>query len=166
MSPGPSRRSTTLEMNISTWGRGRLSRGALIRHRVGWGGRPHAAQYSLRVHVHEGMSSHNRYYRGPISDHFDGLRFFNPGQPGTDRSLRDLWRWRQERAAVAWPAQVAVTPTVPEARVETLRITMVGHATLLIQAAGLNILTTQSGRSAPARSHSQVPGVSPRRELR
>ncbi|HWM70125.1 MAG TPA: hypothetical protein VNO35_26345 [Steroidobacteraceae bacterium] len=87
------------------------------------------------------MSTRNRYYGGPTSDHFDGLRFFNPGQPETDRSLRDLWRWRAERAAVRWPAHVAVTPNVPESRVEQMRITMVGHATLLIQVAGLNILT-------------------------
>ena len=97
------------------------------------------------------MSTQNRYYSGPTSDHFDGLRFFNPGQPPTDRSLRDLWRWRSERAAVEWPAHVAVTPTVPESRMEQMRITMVGHATLLIQVAGLNILTDPvwSDRSQP-----------------
>jgi L-ascorbate metabolism protein UlaG (beta-lactamase superfamily) len=98
-----------------------------------------------------GMSTRNRYYDGPTSDHFDGLRFFNPGQPQTDRSLRDLWRWRAERATVTWPSQVAVTPTVPESRVERMRITMVGHATLLIQVAGLNILTDPvwSERTSP-----------------
>jgi L-ascorbate metabolism protein UlaG (beta-lactamase superfamily) len=97
------------------------------------------------------MSTENRYYSGPTSDHFDGWRFFNPGQPPTDRSLRDLWRWRSERAAVEWPAQVAVTPTVPESRMEQMRITMVGHATLLIQVAGLNILTDPvwSDRASP-----------------
>lgn len=97
------------------------------------------------------MSQRNRYYSGPVSDHFDGVRFYNPGQPATDRSLGDLWRWRRERAAVGWPAQVAVTPTVPEARVDQLRITMVGHATLLIQVGGLNILTDPvwSDRASP-----------------
>jgi L-ascorbate metabolism protein UlaG (beta-lactamase superfamily) len=79
------------------------------------------------------------------------VRFFNPGHPETDRSLADLWRWRKERAAVQWPTQVAVTPTVPESRVQGLRITMVGHATLLIQIAGLNILTDPvwSQRTSP-----------------
>ena len=24
----------------------------------------------------------NAYYQGPLSDHFDGVRFFNPGQAG------------------------------------------------------------------------------------
>ena len=97
------------------------------------------------------MSARNRYYSGPKSDHFDGLRFFNPGQPETDRSLSDIMRWRKERAAVPWPEQVAVSPTVPESRVEAMRITMVGHATLLIQVAGLNILTDPvwSERTSP-----------------
>ena len=93
----------------------------------------------------------NRYYSGPAGEHFDGVRFFNPGQPPTDRSLREIWRWQSQRAAVPWPAAVAVTPTVPDSRVEQMRITMVGHATLLIQAAGLNILTDPvwSNRSSP-----------------
>ncbi|MEJ8630211.1 hypothetical protein P0F65_10840 [Sphingomonas sp. I4] len=36
----------------------------------------------------------NRYYDGPPSDHFDGTRFFNPGQPDTDRGLRAILRWK------------------------------------------------------------------------
>jgi hypothetical protein len=33
---------------------------------------------------------HNHYYKGPITDHFDGLRFFNPNYPDTDRSFADI----------------------------------------------------------------------------
>src|SRR3546814_19001105 len=40
-----------------------------------------------------------------------------------------------------WPSSVDVTPVTPEARVDGLSVTMVGHATLLVQIAGLNILT-------------------------
>src|SRR3546814_18061629 len=40
-----------------------------------------------------------------------------------------------------WPSSVDVTPVTPEARVDGLRVTMVRHATLLVQIAGLNILT-------------------------
>jgi hypothetical protein len=36
----------------------------------------------------------NPYYSGPLSDHFDGLRFFNPDQVDTDRSFRELLRWK------------------------------------------------------------------------
>ena len=36
----------------------------------------------------------NGYHQGPITDHFDGTRFFNPGQLTTDRSLADpLFLW-------------------------------------------------------------------------
>jgi L-ascorbate metabolism protein UlaG (beta-lactamase superfamily) len=97
------------------------------------------------------VAKQNPYYRGPTSDHFDGLRFLNPGQPETDRSLRDIWRWQSSRKSAKWPTQVAVTPTVPQARVDSMRVTMVGHATLLIQIAGLNILTDPvwSERASP-----------------
>lgn len=98
------------------------------------------------------MPARNPYYRGPVSDHFDGTRFLNPaGEPETDRSFRDLLRWRRTAPDNPWPASVPVTPAVPDARVEGLRITMVGHATLLIQIAGLNILTDPvwSERASP-----------------
>ncbi|RDE06896.1 MBL fold metallo-hydrolase [Sphingomonas aracearum] len=95
----------------------------------------------------------NRYYQGPPSDHFDGTRFFNPGQPATDRGLRDMLRWKLAGGAAKWPRSVPVTPARPEARVAGLRITMVGHASLLIQAAGANILTDPvwSDRASPFR---------------
>jgi L-ascorbate metabolism protein UlaG (beta-lactamase superfamily) len=93
----------------------------------------------------------NRYYAGPPSDHFDGTRFFNPGQPATDRGLRDMLRWKLAGGAQTWPAMVPVTQVRPDARVAGLRITMVGHAALLIQAAGVNILTDPlwSDRASP-----------------
>ncbi|WP_445191929.1 MBL fold metallo-hydrolase [Sphingomonas sp. Tas61C01] len=84
----------------------------------------------------------NRYYQGPPSDHFDGTRFFNPGQQPVDRGLGDMLRWKLGGAAAArWPASVPVVQARPDARVDGLRVTMVGHATLLIQVAGVNILT-------------------------
>lgn len=94
----------------------------------------------------------NRYYSGPVSDHFDGTRFFNPG--GTHpRALLDVLRWQFGRDRAVWP-QNAPSPfpaAVPEARVDDLRVTMVGHATLLVQVAGLNILTDPvwSQRASP-----------------
>ena len=93
----------------------------------------------------------NRYYQGPPSDHFDGVRFFNPGQPPTDRSLGDVLRWKLGRGAATWPRSVPVTSAKPDARVDGLRVTMVGHASLLIQAAGRNILTDPvwSDRASP-----------------
>ena len=98
------------------------------------------------------MSVRNRYYTGPVSDHFDGTRFLNPaGEPETDRSFADLLRWRRSAPDNRWPAAVGVTPMTPDTRVGGLRVTMVGHATLLIQIAGLNILTDPvwSDRASP-----------------
>ena len=99
------------------------------------------------------MTMSNPYYTGPVTDHFDGTRFFNPGQPDTDRSLFEVLRWKLRSTPARWPRSVSVRPAVPEARVAGLRVTMVGHATLLIQAAGLNILTDPvwSDRASPFR---------------
>ncbi len=93
----------------------------------------------------------NRYYRGPPSDHFDGTRFFNPDHPNTDRSLVDLLRWRFDGERSAWPSRVPGRTVVPATRVDGLTVTMVGHATVLIQAAGLNFLVDPvwSDRASP-----------------
>ncbi len=84
----------------------------------------------------------NRYYQGPVSDHFDGEAFFNPdGMP--INGVRDLLRWQlgSDRDRADWPDHVAVRQTVPDARVGGMRVTFVGHASVLIQAGGLNILS-------------------------
>lgn len=97
------------------------------------------------------------YYEGPPSGHFDGERFFNPGQ---DRKAarggfaRFANRWlsgSEERAR--WPDRVPVRPSAPPGRVEgeSMRVTWVGHATVLVQTQGLNILTDPiwSERASP-----------------
>lgn len=93
----------------------------------------------------------NPYHCGPPSDHFDGLRFFNPDHVATDRSLRDLLRWRLSGKAAEWPRSVSGRQTVPDAQVAGLRATIVGHASVLIQAGGLNVLTDPvwSDRASP-----------------
>lgn len=103
----------------------------------------------------------NPYYSGLPSDHFDGLRFFNPDQVDTDRSLRDLLRWKLTGRPAVWPRTVPVRQTVPDARVGGVRATIVGHASALIQAGGLNVLTDPvwSERASP------LPFAGPRRVL-
>jgi L-ascorbate metabolism protein UlaG (beta-lactamase superfamily) len=95
--------------------------------------------------------SENPYYSGPPSDHFDGLRFFNPDHMETDRGLRDLLRWRLRERPAVWPRSVPTQQTIPNARVAGLRATIVGHASVLIQAGGLNVLTDPvwSKRASP-----------------
>lgn len=94
----------------------------------------------------------NPYYSGPVSDHFDGVRFHNPGfgpPPGFGEFLR--WQFTKDEADVpdAWPPEPVFD--IPPARVEGLRISLVGHATFLIQAAGVNVLTDPvwSKRASP-----------------
>lgn len=97
--------------------------------------------------------ANNPYHDGPRSDHFDGTRFFNPDQPETDRGFAEILRWKVGEKPARWPRSVPITPAKPDARVAGLRITVVGHATLLIQAAGVNLLTDPvwSNRASPFR---------------
>lgn len=89
------------------------------------------------------------YYEGPASGHFDGARFFNPGvddtaAPPTGGSRTGFLVSRATEAGrPVWPARVAVTPARPAPRVTggAMVATWVGHATWLVQADGLNILT-------------------------
>jgi L-ascorbate metabolism protein UlaG (beta-lactamase superfamily) len=95
-------------------------------------------------------SSRNRYYAGPVSSHFDGVRFFNP-QGTAPRGLPDLLKWQFGGNRAVWPRQIDVDAAKPASAVDDLTITMVGHATLLIQIAGVNLLTDPvwSDRASP-----------------
>jgi L-ascorbate metabolism protein UlaG (beta-lactamase superfamily) len=78
-------------------------------------------------------------YDGPISDHFDGERFFVPGFV-SEKSRADLKQWRKEKRA-AWPKHYpSPHQTVVAQRIEGVRSTLIGHASYLLQVAGLNIL--------------------------
>ena len=76
----------------------------------------------------------SRYYTGPVSDHFDGERFFDR-EAAAPRSRRDLLRWflqsRLRGTRAKWP-EWAPSPFTdrPPPRVEgaACRISYVGHA--------------------------------------
>jgi L-ascorbate metabolism protein UlaG (beta-lactamase superfamily) len=98
----------------------------------------------------------NPYYSGPRTDHFDGLRFFNPDHRWSKtpiETMRAVWLGDRVEWPESWPSPFPTDK--PPARVQGsgLRVTAVGHATHLIQAAGLNILTDPvwSERASPVR---------------
>jgi hypothetical protein len=85
----------------------------------------------------------NAYYSGPASDHFDGVRFFNPNGvrpkgPGA------FLKWQFGERGEAWPKSFPspFPADRPPARFdgEGLRVTYVGHAAFLIQTRGKNVL--------------------------
>ena len=80
----------------------------------------------------------NVLVRVPLSDGDDGLPVNGFGT---------MWRYvtaKDDRPA--WPGRVLVTPAKPPARVdgERMLVTWVGHATVLVQTNGINILTVQT----------------------
>lgn len=79
-------------------------------------------------------------YRGPVSDHFDGRRFRNLS--GHPHGFTGLLRWAVTRRRGVWRARRDEPfGAAPPRHVANLRVTFVNHATVLIQAAGRNILT-------------------------
>ncbi|MEW6363242.1 MAG: MBL fold metallo-hydrolase [Acidobacteriota bacterium] len=87
------------------------------------------------------ISMRPRAYRGPVSDHFDGARFFN-AEP--EHSAGDTIKWLWEMKTVDWPGWIDDPhhPPPPETvPAGALRVTHINHATVLLQLDGLNILT-------------------------
>src|SRR6478752_7524040 len=99
---------------------------------------------AVAVGVPSVWMSRMKTYDGPVSDHFDGLQFFDPdGVP--PRSLGQVLRWQlgSGRERANWPDWVpSPYADTPPPRVDggKVRLSYVGHASWLIQTAGLNIL--------------------------
>jgi hypothetical protein len=93
-------------------------------------------------------------YSGPVSDHFNGRHFFDPD--GTPPLFWEMLRWQFDgsRKRHKWP-EWAPSPysDKPPPRVDgdKVRFAFVGHASWLIQTAGLNILVDPvwSERASP-----------------
>jgi L-ascorbate metabolism protein UlaG (beta-lactamase superfamily) len=94
----------------------------------------------------------NRYYSGQLTDHFNGKQFYHAGLLSTDKSLLDLLRWKIFGKQAPWPVTIpARSGLKPAPRVDGLRITAIGHSSMLIQVAATNILVDPvwSERASP-----------------
>ena len=91
-------------------------------------------------------------YNGPITDHFDGKKFFTPrGKPA--QGLVGVFRWMSKRKRTPWKERKEIAfGEPPKARIgRGAKITFVNHSTFLIQVDGINILTDPiwSERTSP-----------------
>lgn len=91
-------------------------------------------------------------YKGPVSAHFDGRKFINPGNVKA-KGLPDVLKWLMNRKKGEWSKITSHPVLPPPDRVEQgeLLVTFVNHCTFLIQVDGVNILTDPiwSERASP-----------------
>ncbi len=90
--------------------------------------------------------------RAPVIATRNSRRFKNL-EPVTHARLGDLIKWGLTRSPGPWRAVTAPPGPPPQPRVSDMRVTLVGHSTVLVQCAGLNILTDPvwSERVSPVR---------------
>lgn len=93
------------------------------------------------------------YYKGPQSDHFDGTKFFNPWDR-RKQTLLSFLRWKLTSRPKPWPKHIHnhnFDEPPDQVHGSKLRVSFVGHSTVLIQTQNLNILTDPiwSERASP-----------------
>jgi L-ascorbate metabolism protein UlaG (beta-lactamase superfamily) len=72
-------------------------------------------------------------YKGPVSDHFDGRRFINPGSIKA-KGFREVLKWMVAREQGEWKEVPAGHGEKPASHFDNgIRITFVNHSTFLIQ---------------------------------
>jgi L-ascorbate metabolism protein UlaG (beta-lactamase superfamily) len=89
------------------------------------------------------VSEYTPYYKGPISDHFTGTRFFNPNNTQKFPFL-SFFKWMLSNNKKQWPTWIKNHNSyIPPKSIKdnNLRVTFINHATILLQIKGLTILT-------------------------
>jgi L-ascorbate metabolism protein UlaG (beta-lactamase superfamily) len=81
-------------------------------------------------------------YKGPVSDHFDGKKFLNPGNVKA-KGLTEVLQWMLKRERGEWKENHSQNygPRPLKFFKDGIKITFVNHSTFLIQVDGFNILT-------------------------
>jgi L-ascorbate metabolism protein UlaG (beta-lactamase superfamily) len=82
-------------------------------------------------------------YQGKITDHYDGVHFFNPNE-NDNRPFYKFLYWAFTRKPSNWDLYnipVSEKDIPPSIVNEGLRVSHIGHATILIQVDGINIIT-------------------------
>ncbi len=95
----------------------------------------------------------NSYYKGPITDHFDGVKFHNH-QKGHSHTFLNFLKWVINRNPMEWPDNIKVkkiTALPDRINDDKIYATYINHATVLIQTNNLNIITDPiwSERASP-----------------
>jgi L-ascorbate metabolism protein UlaG (beta-lactamase superfamily) len=94
------------------------------------------------IFIATGFALSGPVYEGPVTDHFDGSTFINPGGV-QQQSLLEVFKWMFNRKRSPWKKPIDDTPgPKPVDQVHSgIIITFINHSTFLIQTSGLNILT-------------------------
>ena len=83
-------------------------------------------------------------YKGEVSDHFDGKKFYNPDGPGMG-DFKELMKFNRKNKKAKWKFQESessVKSVINDFDTEgEVRYFHINHATVLIQMDGVNILT-------------------------
>lgn len=84
----------------------------------------------------------SKSYSYPVSDHFDGVKFFNPEEK-RERSFFDVLKWKFSAKPEKWPEHVANVdhPFLTYQSDAKALVTFINHATYLLQLEGVTILT-------------------------
>ena len=99
-------------------------------------------KYAFVLLAASSLTACTAYYEGPVSDHFDGSQFSNHGKEEEQPYARVLWE-ALANPIDDWPTFKKIQQNRPPKRVagSKLRVTFIGHASVLLQTENLNILT-------------------------